>query len=339
MDLKLKDFTNNFDKYNEVKSELISGEVSRTKPLITIAIPTYKRNDLLKEAIDSAVNQYGDINYEVIILDNDSEIGGDFKIRKIIDKFNNDRIFYYRHQKNLGMIGNWNRCFELARGEYVTILHDDDWLEPNYLLKALENIDSKKMLIFKTNCVDMRSDKLINSNYKIYLKRILNLLIPKTHNLNIVDFFYGYMTWGTNAILFNRETALSLGGFDEFFFPFQDYHFAIKYCYNYGSKYIKQQTGKYRVMENAALELIRSLPNDGYKIRNEILSISNKNNKLYNFLSRIIFEENKKYVEEFWGLEVKKIDEFKCSELNGINKFLSKLARIYLKIRNIYYFQ
>lgn len=40
-------------------------------PKITIAIPTYKRPELLKEALDSAINQIGYTEYEIIVVDND----------------------------------------------------------------------------------------------------------------------------------------------------------------------------------------------------------------------------------------------------------------------------
>ena len=99
-------------------------------PFITIAIPAYK-TEYLAEAIHSVLAQaYSD--FEVIVVD-DCSPGG---IKKVVDKFDDDRIRYYRNEVNLGKNDpsrNWQRCLELACGEYICILCDDDMYGPEYL--------------------------------------------------------------------------------------------------------------------------------------------------------------------------------------------------------------
>ena len=48
--------------------------------------------------------------------------------------------FLYVNKENIGMIGNWNRGFELANTKYVAMLHDDDMLADIYL----EEINRKR---------------------------------------------------------------------------------------------------------------------------------------------------------------------------------------------------
>lgn len=48
----------------------------------------------------------------------------------IVESIKDDRIHLYRNEKNLGMAGNWNRCVELAKGEYIKLICADDRLVP-----------------------------------------------------------------------------------------------------------------------------------------------------------------------------------------------------------------
>ncbi len=103
-------------------------------PLVTIAIPAYK-SAFLAEAVRSAIHQdYTDI--EVIVVDDCSpeDIVG------IVCGFADPRIIYTRNAENLGkrsIVHNWNRCLELASGEYFVLLCDDDLLRPNMVSSML----------------------------------------------------------------------------------------------------------------------------------------------------------------------------------------------------------
>jgi glycosyltransferase involved in cell wall biosynthesis len=339
MDLGLSSYKNNFSKFDNVKSNLLYGDLSKVNPLITIAIPTFKRNDLLLEAISSALKQIGEISYEIIILDNDISIENETKTLDLIKSFKSEIIYYYKHDINIGMIGNWNRSFELSRGEFLTILHDDDWLNENYILNAISEIDKKKALFFKSEKVDMRNI-ISKSNVKksVLSKEILKILSPEKHDLNLYDFFCGYMTWGTNAVLFHKKSAIEIGGFDEFYFPVQDYHFSIKYSYNFGAKFSKKQVGKHRILQNAAMTLLKSSPYDTYKIRMGIINVINKNKIFLNLLSYVLFEENMKYIEDFWKLETSENSKNLLIPKNVFYKIFSFILKIYLKIRRIYYY-
>lgn len=92
-------------------------------PFITIAIPAYK-TEFLSEAIESALAQTYR-NMEIIVVDDCSPND----VKAVVDSFTDDRIRYYRNEVNLGKNDpsrNWQRCLELARGEYICILCDDD---------------------------------------------------------------------------------------------------------------------------------------------------------------------------------------------------------------------
>ena len=103
--------------------------------LVTIAIPAYK-DKWLAEAIESALNQDYE-NIELLIVDDHSPFG----LEKIVAPYLKDkRVHYYYNEKNLGkesIVLNWNRCLELAHGEFFVLLCDDDILKPNFVSTLL----------------------------------------------------------------------------------------------------------------------------------------------------------------------------------------------------------
>ena len=130
---------NNGRKDLTYKSEtkLIYGEPLKFSPLVSIAIPTYKRLHLLKKAIESALSQRECSSYEVIVLDNDQFPN----ILDIVSSFDPSKIAVYQNSTNLGMWGNMNRALDLAKGEWILLLHDDDLLLPK-ALQVFERIIS-----------------------------------------------------------------------------------------------------------------------------------------------------------------------------------------------------
>jgi len=67
--------------------------------------------------------------------------GGSEPVEELLRSYQDSRIQYVLNEKNLGMVGNWNKCLELS-GEYVTLLHADDQLEPSYVSTILTAIST-----------------------------------------------------------------------------------------------------------------------------------------------------------------------------------------------------
>lgn len=103
-------------------------------PLVTIAIPAYK-STFLRQTIESALAQTYS-NIEVVIVDDNSP----YHIPEIVKSFDDPRIRYYKNEKNLGANNpahNWNQCLNYARGEYFSLLCDDDLYEPTFIEEML----------------------------------------------------------------------------------------------------------------------------------------------------------------------------------------------------------
>ncbi|TSC84153.1 MAG: hypothetical protein G01um101417_309 [Parcubacteria group bacterium Gr01-1014_17] len=102
----------------------------RRHPLVSIGVPTYNRADLLQLTLDSLLAQT-DKNVEIIISDNASTDGTEALCRAYADREN--RIFYFRQEKNRGQMNNYSFLLQKARGKYFMWAQDDDSIDQNYV--------------------------------------------------------------------------------------------------------------------------------------------------------------------------------------------------------------
>lgn len=114
-------------------------------PLVSVAIPAYNPK-YFETALLSAISQSYN-NIEIIVC-NDDRSG---KIRDIVALYPNDRIRYYYNEERLGSHDNYLRCFELAKGEYVKYLNDDDILHQDCVEKLLNCFLNYPNLILATS--------------------------------------------------------------------------------------------------------------------------------------------------------------------------------------------
>ena len=107
-------------------------------PKVSVLIPCYNYARFLDEAIQSILNQTF-TDYEVIIVDNNSTDNTEEVVRKYLTY---THISYYKNPVNIGLVGNFNKSLEYAKGEYIKFLFADDKLEPTLLEKFVSVMDS-----------------------------------------------------------------------------------------------------------------------------------------------------------------------------------------------------
>lgn len=101
--------------------------------MITVITPTYKRHQYLKNAIDSVLAQtYTD--FEQIVVDDNPADSEERRLTEAVMKTITDpRVKYVQNEKNLGGAGSRNVAIEMAKGEYIAFLDDDDMYLPDRL--------------------------------------------------------------------------------------------------------------------------------------------------------------------------------------------------------------
>lgn len=112
-------------------------EVTCVKPLLTIAIPTYKRASYLRELLVVLFDQLlCESRVELIISDNDSPDETPAVVNEFVKQ--GLQIRYLRNEANVGADANFLQCFDQARGKYVWIFGDDDIIVPDGIAKILK---------------------------------------------------------------------------------------------------------------------------------------------------------------------------------------------------------
>jgi glycosyltransferase involved in cell wall biosynthesis len=92
------------------------------RPLISICIPAYKRPENVVRLLQSiSIQTFRDFE---IVLSDDSP---DETVREVVTRFPGLPLSYHHNAKALGTPANWNFGIGLARGEWIKIMHDDDW--------------------------------------------------------------------------------------------------------------------------------------------------------------------------------------------------------------------
>lgn len=113
--------------------KIFGKEIKQGDVLLTVMIPTFGRVELLERCLYSVLRQNVSFDFEVLIIDNNPDNLIDSPVLDIIKKCNDNRIIYYCNKTNLGPIGNWNNGFQIAHGKWVAMIHDDDFLHPDWL--------------------------------------------------------------------------------------------------------------------------------------------------------------------------------------------------------------
>lgn len=109
------------------------------EPKVSIGLPVHNGERYLEETLDCLLEQTFE-DFEIIISDNASDDGTSAICQSYARR--DGRVRYHRNELNLGAGPNFNRTFELARGEYFKWQAHDDLLEPTYLEKCVAMLDA-----------------------------------------------------------------------------------------------------------------------------------------------------------------------------------------------------
>src|SRR5688572_25308311 len=109
---------------------------------ISICIPAYKRVEYLKRLLDS-VSLQRLRDFEVIVTDDSLSD----EVRILCNKYEGlVPLQYYKDTPGRGTPENWNEAIRHAKGEWIKLMHDDDWFSSpdslgNFAKAAKENND------------------------------------------------------------------------------------------------------------------------------------------------------------------------------------------------------
>ena len=204
---------------------------------VSIAIPTFQRPELLIETVRSALAQTVEGGIEIIIVDNDPETDA----RRWISRYPELRdapLRYFVNGENIGMFGNWNRCIELARGEWMTILNDDDLIDDTFTARMIETLDHHRNIdgiICRKRFLDQRPDAASHENtgWKKWASVAwceARFRGRPARRIGFEKLFWGGMLGNSAGFVFRPGDAHRIGGFYPEEFPGADNWFFVRFA-------------------------------------------------------------------------------------------------------------
>lgn len=189
-------------------------------PLVTVYIPTCNREDFLKRAIQSVLNQtYSYI--EIIVVDDCSDIQYSPDVENMLKQ-----AYCYQFVKLLkrkGAPSARNKAISLAKGDFITGLDDDDLFEPHRIELFLNNWDSKYSYL---------SSNQASLGKRLGLASILKNKILGDSVIGIDSFYYGNPAGNQ---IFSTSDRFKNNCFDVSLPALQDFELWYRFCTKYGN--------------------------------------------------------------------------------------------------------
>ena len=147
-------------------------------PLITIGIPTYNRAALVKGCVENALAQTYP-NIEVMVSDNASTDD----TLTVLNSIRDERLRILTNPKNVGAVENFSKCIREARGDYLVLLSDDNFLDATFLEKCARMIRAEPSLPI----VLAAYDNLVMDEFYNNERRIVPAILSKNLSTGIWD--------------------------------------------------------------------------------------------------------------------------------------------------------
>ena len=192
---------------------------------VSVIIPTYNRADKLYGSIQSVLDQtYIDLN--LIIVDDASTDDTE----RVVSEINDERILYYKLEKNVGAAGARNTGVKLSDSELIAFHDSDDKWLPDKLEKQVKYLTDHpsfdmvygKIRFIAGDEVFTRPDETINGELEGY----------------IYPWLLARNTIGTPAILVRRNCFEEAGGFDDTLRCLEDWEFIVRFAKSHRIGYI-----------------------------------------------------------------------------------------------------
>lgn len=108
-------------------------------PLVTIAVCTRKRPEMVVKCLRSVIDQQTTFPFEIVVVENDTEQMARSVIEELIpDAAEKGVELRYFCEPEQGISHARNRCAAECRGKLMACLDDDEWAEPDWAQQLVE---------------------------------------------------------------------------------------------------------------------------------------------------------------------------------------------------------
>ncbi len=203
-----------------------------SKSIVSIIIPTFKRNQYLKRAINSVLNQTFN-EFEIIVVDDNNEGS---RYRKLSEKLmedytDNEKVIYIKHQQNLNGAAARNTGIKFSKSKYIAFLDDDDEYLPEKIelqIKLLEKFDDTWGAVYCGYSI-YKKNKLLQRNLNLSSGNLKKKLLLRENPIG-----------GCSILLMKSSILKELDGFDITFWRHQDWELLIRFFRKYKIAYVNR---------------------------------------------------------------------------------------------------
>lgn len=186
------------------------------KPLVTVIVPTYNRGWVVREAIDSVLDQdFRD--YELIVVDD----GSDDNTPEILNAYG--KAITVLHQPNRGVSAARNHGIAEAAGQLIAFLDSDDLWLPAKLATQVK--------FFKEN-----ADAVVNQTQEIWVRNGVRVNPKKRHHKfsgMIFERSLALCLVSPSAVMIKKSLFEDVGLFDENLPACEDYDLWLRISSRY----------------------------------------------------------------------------------------------------------
>lgn len=172
---------------------------------VSVIVPCYNVERYIDVCLQSIMSQTISKNdYEVILI-NDCSSDNTYKHLQNWEADYSDIITVVNLEQNCGVSNSRNIGLEVAKGEYITFIDSDDWVESNYLERLLEIADDECCEVVL--CAYNKTEKCeyiqgLASKGKVYKYDFKDISVRKSF---ITEYVWRSSVWGA---LYKREFIL-----------------------------------------------------------------------------------------------------------------------------------
>ncbi|WP_247236064.1 glycosyltransferase family A protein [Telluribacter sp. SYSU D00476] len=205
------------------------------QPLVSVIMPAYNAEKYIMQSLHSLLAQTY-TNWELLVADD----GSVDTTRSLIDSFDDTRIFRFHQAINQGYLKTWNSLLQKARGEYITFLDADDYIQEERLLLLVNFLNSHPDVhICGTGIAFVDNDQQVvgERTYPSDWEQIQTCLYDPTR-----------FPFCGSAVMIRREVAEAVGGYRDFFdrVGWEDHDWLIRCCERYKASNIPNIVYYYR---------------------------------------------------------------------------------------------
>lgn len=214
-------------------------EVNR--PLVSVMIPAFNCYNYVEQTLNSVLNQIEDFSLFQIEIIDDHSTDGDLGL--IADKYSHLNVGYFRQEKNVGSLRNFETCINRAKGHWIHILHGDDMVKEGFYTEIFSLIkDYPSVGAVFTDYIYMNE-----KNEELYA------LPPLHHEAGILENWFERISKGQRvqppAIVVKRSVYEDLGSFFGVHYG-EDWEMWVRIATKYDFAYTPKYLALYRLHQN-----------------------------------------------------------------------------------------